>query len=447
MELILYTREEIEETLSHGAILCTQEWADDYLMHYRVGGEVKGKRRWQNKDGSLTPEGYKHYAEMYGWSKKLNKAEKLQDRADQKEEKAESAARRSDEAVLKAYNATQKNERKSTARRQAKADKWNSRAAASEAAAAAARNDARKAQDKATAYADKLQRKEDRMSKWVNEDGSLNDKALQKYTYATGVPGERKMSLVGRIKFGNEYTKKFEKEYADKAVAEMKKSLGKDADDKIDRKTLEKEWFDSEDKKFEEARGPEYHLGNDPELQDLVRLESEELSSEISDYRAMSSYEKKQLGNQLLSYVKSTNEAIGSVEKNGGKVPDDIRDSAYDIQNKLINMIYDEVGSINAASYKPGTKAEAAEDKAHSIYQKLYDREEAVKSQAGFKSSDNQYSNKRLASLLEKDSTWKKLNIDYEKAEDDVMGAILDDLGFDDTPANRSILYQYGWWD
>lgn len=37
------------------------------LVHYRVGGEKKGVRRYQYKDGSLTPEGYKHYKEMYGW--------------------------------------------------------------------------------------------------------------------------------------------------------------------------------------------------------------------------------------------------------------------------------------------------------------------------------------------------------------------------------------------
>ena len=53
-------------------ILCTKEAADNYLAHYRRGGEKKGVRRWQNKDGSYTPEGYKHYAEMYGWGQKRN---------------------------------------------------------------------------------------------------------------------------------------------------------------------------------------------------------------------------------------------------------------------------------------------------------------------------------------------------------------------------------------
>jgi len=41
-----------------------------YLMHYRVGGEKKGVRRWQNEDRTLTPAGREHYAEMYGWGKR-----------------------------------------------------------------------------------------------------------------------------------------------------------------------------------------------------------------------------------------------------------------------------------------------------------------------------------------------------------------------------------------
>lgn len=31
------------------------------LYHYGIKGQKWGVRRWQNKDGSLTPEGYEHY--------------------------------------------------------------------------------------------------------------------------------------------------------------------------------------------------------------------------------------------------------------------------------------------------------------------------------------------------------------------------------------------------
>lgn len=33
----------------------------DYLEHYGVKGQQRGKRRYQNEDGSLTAEGRDHY--------------------------------------------------------------------------------------------------------------------------------------------------------------------------------------------------------------------------------------------------------------------------------------------------------------------------------------------------------------------------------------------------
>lgn len=45
----------------------------NYLMHYGVEGQKWGTRRWQNEDGSLTPEGRRHY----GYNEKiLDKASK-----------------------------------------------------------------------------------------------------------------------------------------------------------------------------------------------------------------------------------------------------------------------------------------------------------------------------------------------------------------------------------
>lgn len=65
--------------------LCSKaDQPDHSLMHYRVGGEKKGRRRWQNKDGSYTPEGYQHYAEMYGWSKREKKQFQEADKQGQK---------------------------------------------------------------------------------------------------------------------------------------------------------------------------------------------------------------------------------------------------------------------------------------------------------------------------------------------------------------------------
>lgn len=49
-------------------ILVANETPDQQtLMHWRTKGSKNGVRRYQNLDGSLTPEGYQHYKEMYGW--------------------------------------------------------------------------------------------------------------------------------------------------------------------------------------------------------------------------------------------------------------------------------------------------------------------------------------------------------------------------------------------
>lgn len=74
-------------------ILCTKENQEDSLMHYRVsianGGSPNGVRQWQNKDGSYTPAGYKHYAEMYGWGKNRKKVEDEPKKSERQETKGQ----------------------------------------------------------------------------------------------------------------------------------------------------------------------------------------------------------------------------------------------------------------------------------------------------------------------------------------------------------------------
>lgn len=41
--------------------------SDDYLAHYGISGQKHGIRRYQNEDGSLTPEGKERYGEQRGW--------------------------------------------------------------------------------------------------------------------------------------------------------------------------------------------------------------------------------------------------------------------------------------------------------------------------------------------------------------------------------------------
>ena len=55
-----------------GLVLISKDIAESsMLIHYGIKGQKWGERRWQNEDGSLTPEGYVHY----GYGKNREKAQ------------------------------------------------------------------------------------------------------------------------------------------------------------------------------------------------------------------------------------------------------------------------------------------------------------------------------------------------------------------------------------
>ncbi len=60
----------------------------DELMHHGVLKQKWGVRRYQNPDGSLTPEGKLHYAELYGRRETyIDKAKKIQSELDKETER------------------------------------------------------------------------------------------------------------------------------------------------------------------------------------------------------------------------------------------------------------------------------------------------------------------------------------------------------------------------
>ena len=77
-----------------------------YLIHYGIPGQKWGDRRWQNEDGSLTPEGYEHYG--YGSKKGGTNGKGVEDikrkklgfgfSIKRKEKKAEEDAKKAEEA-------------------------------------------------------------------------------------------------------------------------------------------------------------------------------------------------------------------------------------------------------------------------------------------------------------------------------------------------------------
>ena len=478
MTLILYTHDKLESSLSHGAILCTQEIADNYyLMHYRTRGSKNGVRRFQDENGRLTEEGYQHYAEMYGWNKKTNKARHLQDNADKAFQKSDAISKKLDKATLdanyarsKSNYAQAKNDRKPTERRQHKAEVLSDKAGKAEAKRDQLKNDldislakARLTQDKATNYNDKLARKDERMSKYVDENGNLNEKALEKYTYSDGA--SRKMSLVGRIKFGNEYSKKFEKDYAQQ-LQQKEQERAKQAADLIDKRIA---GFDSKPDDPQHKRmtidslSQQLKAINDGEIPSTVdrrnslktwldeKITEEKqrtkalIDTRLNGYDSMSAKSKQKLGEDVLEALAATNRSYQDNDP-------DFEKMSNDLQSWLIDRVYEKSGSINAADYKPGSKAYAAEEKANATWKQMSDREDQIKKDIGYSVNnlhDKKYlkESKRLQEALQKDSVWKDLSRLWNSQENDVMGAILQDLGFTDNPRNRSILYSYGWFD
>lgn len=519
MNLIIYSNEEAERNLAHGAVLCTAEQLDNYyLMHYRRGGERKGVRRYQDENGNYTPLGYRHYAEMYGWNKRVAKADRLNDRANQAENRRNDAVRKVDDAFLRADQANAKAAKKNYWERSAdrasanlanvsqkaatadarsrlatqkaeshrdsfradwlqkKADKATAEANKAQEAvnAAQARNEAaqdkalvrttsgltgmmnrhrqaqaekanaaleraehdrdvaeaqsRVARNEADAYIDKLDRKAEKMSRYTDETGDLTEEAQNKYTYTTGLPGERKMSLIGRMKFGNEYSNKFNEQH--------KSNMNKNQ---------QKEWADSEKAEFDRQNEEEKALA---ERARKVATLDDVHNRVMAGMDDLSPKERAKLGDQILSTIGESSKLFDDANSRQG----DDYINFTGLQNWLIDEVYDKAGSINASDYKPGTNAEKAEEKANSIWEKQSALEDKIKAANGFKTTDSAYlgdakQRQKLRAVLEKDSTWKQLDVEYDKALSDVMGAILKDLGFNDTPANRSLLYAYGWWD
>lgn len=69
------------------------DWEGEYLQHYGVLGMKWGQRRFQNKDGSLTPAGKKHYEETgeYGYQYHSHTTKKYNRKAAKAEAKGQTA--------------------------------------------------------------------------------------------------------------------------------------------------------------------------------------------------------------------------------------------------------------------------------------------------------------------------------------------------------------------
>ena len=407
MNIVLCSREEEQRTLAHGLVLCTEDEAD-FLMHYGVKGMKRGIRQWQNEDGSLTPEGYIHYGIGQG-----NKGNKKVEKADKKVQKAQ---QKLDKHIIKSNslagrifgNKAKQNTKELQLKRQLEVAQANKRLAEEK---------VKKQEEKGLAKFEK-------------------DKQKEEFIKRNTLTEEDKVSIEEHDKAGTEFNGN--KEHDD-ALRNVSKEAIKE------RIQTTRDWFNDEQYESPEERvmSLKHFKDNEKNYRDLAR---------------------KNVGDDMLSYLHEQSSEYSKLFNPGGKwdskayneAKNDPKFKDYqDLSHWLTNKIYDVSGSWNAGEFKPNSNA----GKAYSEYGKttddLWNREQEVKREQNIPGDVGRYSHSRknekeyakLQKALKNDSVYQSLTKAYDKAEGDLCGAILKDLGFRDTPENRYLITEFAFID
>lgn len=358
--------------------LVTKEYADEHtLMHYRTKGSKNGVRRYQNEDGSLTPEGYIHYGVGKG---------------------RQSGGGKDDNGGT------------------------------------------------------------GRGSKWKNFDGTLTKAGIDKFTYATPNPGQKRMNLAGRIRFGNKYANEFNKSQ-DKWTKEAQKKYEEDAK----RDFLERSKAEDEERKRakQEEQEAARRVDNNPwvEGSSANKQYGTAIRKLKEDYDELSPEERRKNGDVMLKamdrYLKTYMMKTGDKNQLDDLDADVKRDADihFEADQRWLKWQIDKVsGNENTGEYKEGSHGEAAHKTLMQHYDKLWDREEEVKRNIGYqepaynkngfianqKKADSEY--QRLKEALAGDEVYQALKKNSDKSEKSLLNAVLRDLGFSTTPANRNAI-------
>ena len=398
MNIVLCSREEEERILSHGVVLCTEDEVE-ILMHYGIKGQKHGERRWQNPDGSLTPEGYIHYGIGQG-NKHKAKAEKLDAKVQKAQSKLDKQLSKSSSVVGRVFG----NKEKQNAKEQKLKRKLEV------------------AQAKQRLEEDKAKKQEERgMAKFER------DKEREAFEKRNTLTEEDKVSIEEHDKAGTEFTGDDEHDDALRNVSE------KAIKEKIQ---FIKDWYNDEIYVNKEER--EVNLEHN-----INYYESGELSDE----------ERKDFGDDILSYADEESKKIQAKFNPGGKWDyksfDDINDTeeykTYNaIQNWITDKVYEKSGSWNAGEYKKGSNAEKASNAYNKASDDIGNLWDNVSKETGY-TWGKDYG--KLKKAVMSNDKWPALNKAYAKAEGDLCGAMLKDLGFKDTPANRYLIIQFAFID
>lgn len=423
---------------SAGLILMTKEAADDYLMHYRVGGEHNGIRRWQDKHGKLTPAGYQHYKEMYGWGERstrnARKSEKHQSKADAAHEKVSDAQYKSDKAKLK-IDRNPNNQRAQT--KKAKADSKLAKARLKET----------KEQEKAYKYASKDFKD---ANKYFNEDGTLNEKGKQKFTYSNGE--QSKMNLAGRLKFGGEFAKDYESKQHDEAVK----------GGYTDRAKVNAE-FERQNRAEDAARKAAEDAVESNRFVEGSKAQKADAAFEhkVENFSSLNGEEKQKVADEMFKRIKEDYATLNAIRdpKNASNPDYDLAADNHKAieaelsryETKLIREIANKSGNWNTGD-SVSERHEQAMSQYNQNSDKEYSRWKEVAKSVGVDKDSWQLSSdsreyKKIQAALKNDTIYQSLKENTKKSEQALVKACLRDIGLSATPENISLIYPYVFFD
>ena len=284
---------------------------------------------------------------------------------------------------------------------------------------------------------------------WQNADGSLTAEGYVHYGIGQG---NRNRAKADKYQMKANKVKAKADRLQSKADKYSKKADEQDARGKA---RYEKDIADTEKSEANKER---------EEKGKAIVQKCSDLVDRMSQYENYSPEEKKKFGDELLRGIKDYGDWASEERNNRGlkvgqaHLIEGFNDSRK-LENDLINLIDKKSGSWNSGDWIEGSHAEKAYPSVVKAYEDVWAREDKIKQEIKyqkipynahesiFTANKRKRENEHLQRALKSDKVWSELNNISDHAERDLAGAILKDLGFSDTPENRSLIWPYTYID
>ena len=481
-----------------GIRLIPKEYDEAYLMHYRTEGSKNGIRLYQNKDGSLTPLGRIHYGIGQKRVSKLN--ENIENKktdvknatgmADRLMVEKHNIANYTDAESKKTYNLldqTEKQVRDYVSRQNDNIGKMEAKRSKLEAELNSLKpKDSDETSKSLKSRIQSLYLPDNMVGKSKEEIKAWEQKEREKFEKES--EKERQ-----ELEFGRKL-EKFDKlnpsEQADvmREVESRLKSLNEKKNLTHEERKIQdglSDWLQTEQKKKEpsktelsEAARTEFNGDKDHDdllydvpkdiIKDRIELTKDWFNDEqyVTQEERVSSLKylkdnddklngsaRKNFGDDLLSFLHEKSSEIDSkIWKDGHwneKAFHELESTnGYKDYNSLsdwlTDQVYDKSGSWNACEFKRGSNADKASKAYYEASEKLSDLWDKVSKDTGYTMQRNY---EKLKKAVMNTHEWTELSKAYDRAEGDLLGAMLKDIGFRDTPENRFILLPFAFID